>query len=303
MAANDRHAAERAGSRYLEHLSDDDVGLLASVEGPNTDAVAHLRSHPATVESLLGHPAAFDAVFGEHGRDEPFLRASPFLVFAVAVHRCSAELRQTTFVHEWLGPRQRVAVFDVEGLRSFLSDPARRLFLAELLASYTHVTSGSVLVQTRRGWRRHRFSELDPLRLASLVEAVPEAERVGVYRRLGDLALFLTGVFPDHTATRGLTPVAEARLRRTAGLGGSGETTSGSGGPDSSAISLSGTVALLEELGRRWYRMASSTAPLPTEATRVVGEVAERFDHARRILNLLTERHLFPFRDRWMSSP
>ncbi len=300
MAANDRRAAEQAGYRYLEHLSDDDLGLLAGIQGSGRDAATHLRSNPATVEGLLGHPGAFHAVFGEHGRDEPFLRASPFLVFAVAVHRCSAELRQAAFVHEWLGPRQRVAVFDVEGLRSFLADPARRLFLAELLASYTHVTSGSVLVQTRRGWRRHRFSELDPLRLASLLEVVPEAERVGVYRRLGDLALFLTGVFPDHTATRGVTPVTEARLRRAAGLGGTDEAMPAS---EPSAVSLSGAVALLEELGRRWYRMASSTAPLPTDATRAVGDVAERFDQARRILNLVTERHLFPFRDRWMSSP
>lgn len=300
MSASERNSAEQAGSRYLEHLSDEDLGLLAGLQGSSPDAVPHLRARPATIEGLLAHPGAFKAVFGEHDRDEPFLRASPFLVFAVAVHRCSAELRGAAFVHEWLGPRQRVAVFDVDGLRSFLAAPARRLFLAELLASYTHVTSGSVLVPSRRGWRRHRFSELDPLRLASLVEVVPDAERVGVYRRLGDLALFLTGVFPDHTATRGLSPLAEARLRRTAGLRGAGETTAGSG---AGAVSLSGTVALLEELGRRWYRLASSTVALPTDATSVVGEVAERFDHARRILNLVTERHLFPFRDRWMSSP
>src|SRR5256885_13132420 len=38
-----------------------------------------------------------------------------------------------------------------------------RLFLAELLASYTNVASGSTLVKTSRGWPRHRFSELDPM--------------------------------------------------------------------------------------------------------------------------------------------
>ena len=44
------------------------------------------------------------------------------------------------------------------------------------------------------------------MRLASLLHIVPEDERPGVYRRLGDLALFLTGVFPDHTEMRGLGP-------------------------------------------------------------------------------------------------
>ncbi|MDP8975964.1 MAG: hypothetical protein M3N28_06300 [Actinomycetota bacterium] len=198
---------------------------------------------------------------------------------------------------EWLGPRRRVAALDVEELRRFLADPTRRLFLVELLSSYTHVRSGSVLVHTKRGWRRHRFSELDPLRLASLLEVVPEPERVAVYRRLGDVALFLTGVFPDHTATRALSPVSEARLRRAAGL----ETSHPAPNPYR-GIPDAGAVTLLEALGRRWYRLASTTAPVRTDAIRVLDDVGDRFAQARRILNMVTERHLFPFRDQWMSS-
>ncbi|MDQ3570483.1 MAG: hypothetical protein M3396_07660 [Actinomycetota bacterium] len=282
--------AETAGSRYLEHLSDGDLGLLAGFLGQGSHTAADLRSRPAAVEGLLSHPAAFGAVFAARGGKEPFLRASPFLVFALAVHRCAVELRGATNVSEWLGPRRRVAVFDVGDLRGFLREPLRRLFLIELLTSYTHVRSGSVLVHTDRGWRRRRFSELDPLRLASLLEVVPEGERVGVYRRLGDVALFLTGVFPDHTATRAFSPIGEARLRRAAGLGTTDPHQSTPG---------AGAVTLLETLGRRWYRLASSTAPVRTDAMRVVDEIGERFHHARRILNLVTERHLFPFRDRW----
>ncbi|MDQ3573972.1 MAG: hypothetical protein M3378_07225 [Actinomycetota bacterium] len=284
---------ETAGTRYLEHLSDGDVGLLAGFLGQGSQTVAELRSRPAAVEGLLSHPAAFDTVFAARGGEEPFLRASPFLVFALAVHRCAAELRDATNVPEWLGPRRRVTVFDVADLRGFLHEPHRRLFLVELLTSYTRVRSGSVLVYTERGWRRRRFSELDPLRLASLLDVVPEAERVGVYRRLGDVALFLTGVFPDHTATRAFSPVGEARLRRSAGLRTSDSDRTVPGG---------GAVTLLETLGRRWYRLASSTAPVRTDAMRVVDEIGQRFHHARRILNLVTERHLFPFRDRWTSS-
>jgi hypothetical protein len=36
---------------------------------------------------------------------------------------------------------------------------------------------------------------------------------------------------------------------------------------------------------------------------RVVGEVAERFRQARRVLNLVTDRYLFVLRDRWFSPP
>ena len=288
---------------YLEHLTDDDLELLSRNHRTATEevlGVAELRSRPALIDALLARPEAFEAVFGVEKGADPFLRGSPFLVFAVAVHRCGEDLRQAAFVPEWLGPRQRVAVFDVDALRDFLADPTRRFFLVELLASYTHVASGSFWVQTRRGWRRRRFSELDPVRLASLLEVVPEPERVGIYRRLGDLALFLTGVFPDHTAMRALAPIDTARLLRAARLAaGAGEPP----GSQAEAVEPAGPVALLEHLGRRWYRLACDTAPSPTGAMRVVGEVAERFRQARRVLNLVTDRHLFVLRDRWFSPP
>jgi hypothetical protein len=288
---------------YLEHLTDDDLELLSSAHRAATGevlGVAELRSRPAPIDALLARPKVFDAVFGLEKEADPFMRGSPFLVFAVAVHRCAEDLRQAAFVPEWLGPRQRVAVFDVQALRDFLADPTRRFFLIELLASYTHVASGSFWVQTGRGWRRRRFSELDPVRLASLLEVVPEAERVGIYRRLGDLALFMTGVFPDHTATRALAPIDTARLLRAARLAtGAGEPPGGY----AESVEPAGPVALLEHLGRRWYRLACDTAPSPTGAMQVVGEVAERFRQARRVLNLVTDRHLFVLRDRWFSPP
>jgi hypothetical protein len=163
-----------------------------------------------------------------------------------------------------------------------------------------HVASGSFWVQTGRGWRRRRFSELDPVRLASLLEVVPQPERVGIYRRLGDLALFLTGVFPDHTAMRAMAPIDAARLLRAARLATStGEPLGGR----AESVEPAGAVGLLEHLGRRWYRLACETAPSPTGAMRVVGEVAERFRQARRVLNLVTDRYLFVLRDRWFSPP
>src|SRR6266704_2453095 len=198
--------AWQAAGGYLEHLSDADLALLGSAAG--SLPAERLRGDPAMVERLLDHPRTFQA-----------------------------------FVGEWAGPRQRLPVFDAATLRDFLAAPARRLFLAELLASYVHVASGSVLVQTRRGWRRQRFSELDPVRLAALLDVVPAGERVGIYRRLGDLALFLTGVLPDHTATRAFAPVDAQRLLRHAGLEG---VEAGRPGSMAEPAWGSGGVALLE---------------------------------------------------------
>ena len=206
---------------YLDHLTTADRALLTAEDAEGRGApggALDVLGRPGAIERLLSHPPVFDTVFAPARADAPLLGASPFLVFAVAVHRVAADLASATYIREWLGPGRRAPVFDVVPLREFLAAPWHRLFLAELLASYTHVASGSVVVSTRRGWRRQRFSELDPVRLAALLDVVPEAERPGILRRLGDLALFLTGVFPDHLARQGFGPIAEGRLLRAGGM-------------------------------------------------------------------------------------
>jgi len=187
------------GSEYASHLTDADITLLASVAasgdtgrpggaaGP-VDA-SRLRGDPETLLRLLEHPGVSRAVL-DQGEDSPgrAAPASPFLVFAVFVQRAAAELASADHVPERTGPRQRVPLFDAPALRDFLAAPARRLFLAELLASFTRVASGRYRTRAGGRTRTRRFSELDPVRLAGLLDAVPQAERPGVYRRLGDVS-------------------------------------------------------------------------------------------------------------------
>jgi len=209
------------------------------------------------------------------------------------VHRVAERLAHSSYIDEWIGPRQRVPVFAVEPLRQLLADPARRFFLVELLASYTHVVSGSTWTATRRGWRRRRFSELDPIQLAGLLDAVPTSERPGVLRRLGDLALFLTGVFPDHTALSPLgRPLGEGSLLRSADVA--------PGRVEPGSLS---SFQLLEALGPRWYRLTVRLSPVPSGSVEVLAAIAEQFTDARRILNVVTDTYLFPLREQWFGRP
>src|SRR5215475_10163010 len=133
------------GREYAGHLTDADLRLLASVAAADTGPVpdaSSLRSDPAALLRLLEDPGAFRAVAGGHADPGQAAPASPFLVFAVSVQRAAAELASAGHVPERTGPRQRVPLFDVPALRDFLAAPARRLFLAELLASFTRVASG-----------------------------------------------------------------------------------------------------------------------------------------------------------------
>jgi len=273
------------GSLYLEQLSDSDLQLLSSA----TDARVDVRRDPARLEGLIDNPATFRQLFSVPGRD-PLLQATPFLIFAVLIHRVVRDLGQASFVQEWVGPRQRVPVFDTAGLRDFASDPLRRFFLVQLLASYTNVASGSMLVKTSRGWRRRRFSELDPMRLIELAELVPEPERPSVYRRLGDLSLFLTGIFPDYAAERLVAERERRGLERALTPADREQAESHDG------------IWLLEQLGRRAYRIAQQGADRSAPLAIVLAAVSENFAAARRVLNVLTDRYLYPMRRQWFGA-
>ena len=260
-------------TRYLEHLTEADVELLAGTVGRET-------RDPASVEQALTDPRVFDAVFGSPGdgsRATP-VSVSPFLVFAVAVHRAAVDLQTEAYVEERISAHQRLPVFDVAPLRALGDDPDSRLFMIELLGSFTR---GSI----------------DPIELARFLDLVPGSERAGVYRRLGDLALFLSGVFPDHTARR-VHPVELSRMLRTLPPAERDE-------PLVDGIESSthqGLTGLLSILGPRWYRLAAEHVPYRQFAP-PLQRAADRFEPARRFLAVVTDRYLFPLRAGWFPEP
>jgi hypothetical protein len=295
------------GSGYADHLTDADLELLATVaEGTGAQAVtaatAWLRAHPEELPRLVGDSRVFQAVFGPEAPARAAARAalaSPFLIFAVAVHRAAADLETMDHVPE-RSLRQRVPLFDAPELRDFLGSAARRLFLAELLASFTRTASVQYRAavrgqpgRTARGARGRRVSELDLVRMAGLLDAVPEAERAGVYRRLGDVALFLTGVFPDYAAAHALGPVSATGLLRSAQVPAQRH----------DQLAAAPAIDLFEHLGAQWYRAAWGLAPARTARLAVVADVAERFRQARRVLNHIADRCLFPQGNPWFAPP
>lgn len=265
---------------YLEHLSDQDVGLLAEVAGDEAATIrARLRERPQMVDDLLAEPELFHRVFESPEQNLRF-HPTPFLAFGILVSQVVRDLEDMNYAYEWAGPGQRLPVFDVGSMRDFIGDGDGRLFLIEFMASFTKIASGRMWVRTRRGYRSRRFSELDPVRLSEYVESLPVAQRPAGYRRLGDVALFLSGVFPDHTARHPIPPVHRERLTRSAGL-------------DPKAALNATDLDFHEALGEAWYRRAAE------EATALVGGaphslryVADNFRPARRILNYLADRYL-----------
>lgn len=284
---------------YLDLLSDQDLRLLAEASGEADAerAAGRFRLAPSTITEALERQRTYDHLFvrdvaGHTPTADRLITASPTLLFAVIVHRGAQDVASSPFVAERMGARQLVPVFDSPALAQFAADPDHRLFLVELLGSYTRVMSGATAVRVAGRTRRRRFSELSPGQLAGLLDSVRDEERPGVYRRLGDLALFVTGVFPDHAARRTVGPVELERLvrslppaERRGVLRDEPEAVFGTGS----------TAAVLGGFGPRWYRVASELTPLPA-VSRPLSEMAGRFDEARRFLTFLADRYLYDTR-------
>jgi hypothetical protein len=325
---------DRLGAAYLEHLTEADLRALVHADEVSAAEaeirMGALRRQPSLLLDVLDRPAvsadllnlaSADALTSA-GVGQNFTFISPFLVFAAAVHRIAADLRGSGYVPERTAPGLRLPVFDGPQLAAYLAAPEHRLFLAELLASFARSSSGVILTRTPQGLRRRRWSDLDLSRLVMLLEAVPDADRPPVWRRLGDLALFMLGVFPasvERLMTGRLDPVRLARL-------------TGLTAPPRSA----GPAELTEWLGAGWYRLAArrtppATAPAAAAASSpsaqqpadsapgsvTVGAVkqagvataetlldnAETIHQARRVLNAVTDRYLFPVSTDWFSPP
>lgn len=269
------------GPLFVERLGEHDLELLAELDDVSAtvgDLRRRLTQEPEAVESYLADPRLFAMLF--EGASGDVIRVlSPSFAFAVLVHKTIRDLGSTSYVPEWVGAGERLPVFDVASLRDFIEDTTRRYMMIELLSSFTRVASGSIWVRTPRGYRRRRYSELDPVSLAEMVESLPVERRAGGYRRLGDVALFLTGVFPDHTARHPLSASRRARLARSTGVDADWDV----------AVDY---LRFLEEVGRRWYDRAADAPFLSSEGQHTLQELAANFTQARRFLNYLADRYL-----------
>ncbi len=287
---------DRVGTAYLSHLTDADLQALVhadEISAAEAGArIGALRRAPALLLDVLDRPTVSSGLLNLASARDPrrYLLISPFLVFAAAIHRIAADLSGTGYVPERATPRLRVPVFDGPQLCAYLAEPPHRLFLAELLASFARSSSGVIVTQTPAGLRRRRWNDLDLIRLAGLLDALPEPDRPPVWRRLGDLALFLAGVFPAALERALAGRLDPARLARTTGLA---TPPAGSLGP----------AELFEWFGASWYRLAARRAAAAHETAAALRDNAEHIHQARRVLNAATDRYLIPVSIDWLAPP
>jgi hypothetical protein len=255
-------------------LSDADLRFVVetvATERQDYQSIINLvRDKPDILDRMLEDDNLFQRLTAD---EEALLKVSPWLLFNVLLRRAVRDLAQERFTIERFGATERLPVFDSKRVVSLLLDEAVRDYLAALLASFVRTESLTVYYRSGRRFRRRTFSDLDVDDMIALAGTVADEYRFPYYRRIGDLCLFITGVFPEHVLVGHGTSIQPTGLaRRWAGRR---------------------TLADYQLEAERFYRLAASHKAARDSQLRVVlRDLADNFSLARKPLNYITDRYI-----------
>jgi hypothetical protein len=256
-------------------LTEADLDFLVAAAAPEVRDQAGLRRLIRTDEdfrnSFLEEKSVLKKVLSD---EEACLKISPRLYFEILLRQTRRELETTQYTVERTGT-QKVAVFDAREVLDLLSRPEMLAYLAHMLSTFTRLESYSLAVRVGRGsWRKIRFNDLDIDSLICCSEWVEEDYRLGFFKRIADICLFILGLFPDFVRAQHrypfsgeLRPQLPGRARRT--------------------------LTDYEEEGKRFYQLA---AEHPAASSLKLSGIFEllygRFHVAPKPLNFMAEHYL-----------
>jgi hypothetical protein len=253
--------------RDLQFLVETLMPTVADVE----DAATRLRSDEQLLGAMLDDEDLFDRLLGN---EDVLVRVSPWLFFAVLLRRARRDMQLETYTVERRAG-QKVHLFDADRVLELLDQDPLRDYLVSMLASFTRIHHVTIPVRVRQGlWRRYRTNELDIDSMMRYCQAVEEEHRFGIYRRIGDACLFMSGMFPEHI--EGQYRYASSRQVRPGSRGR--------------------IVASLEEYeahGRAFYRLAAEHETARAEGlAEVLATLSENFVLAEKPLTFVANRYL-----------
>lgn len=262
-------------------LSLQDLHFLVDTLMPETRdrerAASVIQRDEQIVEAMLDDERLFQRMVSD---DEVLVRVSPWLFFTVLLRRVRRELEKEPFTVE-RRDQQKVFLFDTGQVVELLQQESLQDYLAAVLASFTRVRSVTVPIRVRKGvWHKYRVSDLDVDSLVRYSETVDETFRYDAHRRIGDVCLFLTGIFPDYIEAQHRYPhTRQVRLRARSQLLSRRED--------------------YEDYGRAFYRLAAEHERAEEEGlAEVLQSLSQKFLLAEKPLAFMAERYLKLSRNR-----
>jgi hypothetical protein len=264
---------------FLEMLHFNDSDLRFLVETVATDRrdydhiVSLVRDKDDLLEPMLQDPELIRRLFEE---EQNLVRVSPYFLFSVLLLQVRRDLEETAYVQEVDFKGKRIPVFEAAAVTDLLGRAVVRDYLADMLASFTRTNSGVIYWRERGTLHKRRFSDLDIDDMVDLARIIDPEMRPALHKRMADVALFLSGIFPDH-----LTLFA-ARHR--------------------SRFTAKRTLKDYEQQGSRFFRMAAQETD-QSQWRPAMGMLAEKFTLGRWALNTLSDRYLKTQREHYFRSP
>ena len=180
-------------------LSDSDLDFLIKTVSSDVSDKLRLKQIIREDEDFrnqyIGEEKIFRSVMDD---DEILLKISPALFFEILLRKAVNELEARSYTYEKTSS-MRIPVFDSRDVVDLLEKESLLIYLADMLSSFSRIESYTISFRVKQGVRKKiRFNDLDIHSLMSLAEVVEEPYRLGFYKRIGDICLFILGIFPDH---------------------------------------------------------------------------------------------------------
>ncbi|MGD2270220.1 MAG: hypothetical protein PVI06_07470 [Desulfobacterales bacterium] len=256
-------------------LSDRDLDFLVGAAAPEVRDKSSLKNIIRQDDDFCRSFIADEKVFRRlMGDDEIVLKISPVLFFEILLRNAAKELERLSYTLEKTRAMS-IPVFDTRDLVELLNEKSVVVYLADMLSSFTRIESYTFTFRIREGiWKKIRFNDMDIISLIRFSEVLEGDYRLGLYKRIADICLFILGIFPDFAEDNYRYPLSGEIRPPIAGR---------------ARIS----PEEYEKKGRQFYRLAAEhRAAVESELSDVFWILHKNFEKAKKPLNFISDYYL-----------
>ena len=187
--------------KIFEKFSSADLRFLADILYDNT----HKRRH--FLDYIQRDLQALDQILNQEKllhqlalQDNLFVRISPYLYFEILLRRSLRDIQRENYILETVGfQNKKIPVFDQQKVLEVLSPDMVKDYLVELLVSFIRVNNYTIYIRRGKGiYFKKTISDFDLDVLVEMAKEVEEPYHFFFLRRAGDIALFISGIFPEN---------------------------------------------------------------------------------------------------------
>ena len=262
-------------SKMFLRLSDRDLEFLIEAVHPEVMDKLKVKQILKSDEGFRNKFIADEKVFKRLMHDEEILlKISPELFFEILLRKVANDLKEVSYTLE-KNSTMKIPIFDAREVVGLLTKESLVDYLAHMLSSFTKIENYMIWFKTKAGiLKKIKFNDLDISSLMALCEVVEDEQRLGFYKRIADICLFIVGIFPDYAEHEYRYPFSGQLRPQFYGKG---------------RIS----PEEYEKEGQNFYKLAAEhRSAKELDLSEVFWALHENFQKAKKPLNFIAEHYL-----------